>query len=156
MPMMPTKKAGLMLREENKMSIYEEQARQFCQENNVEIKVNYAAHEFPPWEGAKEKVDQYRISLKRQFGDQRRSISFDFWTSIVDTAKNKIPTEYDILACISSDYYTPDTFEEFCANYGYDNDSIKAQNAFKRCLKFAKKLRTFFTESEAEKQQEIN
>lgn len=41
----------------------------------------------------------------------------------------KIPTDYDILASLTK--YESETFEDFCYNYGYDNDSIKAKKIFK-------------------------
>lgn len=55
---------------------------------------------------------------------------------------------YDALSCVSGDAYTPDTFADFCAEYGDDEDSIKALQLFRRCNRFAKRLRAFFTEVE--------
>lgn len=38
------------------------------------------------------------------------------------------PTAYDILAALTK--YNPETFEDFCANYGYDEDSRKAEATY--------------------------
>lgn len=65
------------------------------------------------------------------------------------------PSPYDVLACISSDVHTPETFKDFCADYGYESDSIKALQTFRRCLAFAKRLKAFFTEAELEQLSEI-
>jgi hypothetical protein len=61
-----------------------------------------------------------------------------------------------VLACISGDAYTPETFADFCAEYGYESDSIKSLQTFRRCSAFAKRLRAFFTGAELEQLQEIN
>jgi hypothetical protein len=47
--------------------------------------------------------------------------------------KNTPPTAYDILACLTK--YNPESFEFFCANYGYDTDSRKAEKVYKKVLK---------------------
>ena len=47
---------------------------------------------------------------------------------------------YDILCCIGCDLQTPDTFEDFCAEYGYDTDSRKAFETFEQCLAQKRKL----------------
>lgn len=38
------------------------------------------------------------------------------------------PTEYDILACITKS--DPGLFEDFCSDYGYDDDSIRAKRTY--------------------------
>jgi len=40
----------------------------------------------------------------------------------------KHPTAYDVLACLTK--YDPDTFESFCGEYGYDEDSRKAERIY--------------------------
>jgi hypothetical protein len=80
---------------------------------------------------------------------------FDFWASIADAGILTV-SAYDVLACISGDANCPDTFENFCAEYGYEGDSIKALQTFRRCSAFAKRLNAFFTPGELEKLAEIN
>lgn len=70
-----------------------------------------------------------------------------------ETAKH--PSAYEVLACISGDANVPDTFEEFCSEYGYESDSIKALQTFRRCSAFAKRLKSFFTAAELEQLSEI-
>lgn len=65
------------------------------------------------------------------------------------------PTAYDILACISSDVNCPETFKDFCGDYGCEEDSIQALQTFRRCSRFAKRLREFFTKQEQEELSEI-
>lgn len=66
------------------------------------------------------------------------------------------PSAYDVLACISSDAYTPETFTDFCAEYGYEADSIKALQSYRRRDRFAKRLQAFFTADELEQLSEIH
>ena len=55
---------------------------------------------------------------------------------------------YTCLACCSSDYYVPIDFDEFCGEFGYDNDSIAAKDTWERCLKQSSKLQRIFKEEE--------
>ena len=71
-----------------------------------------------------------------------------------DLQKNKDKKEfmndllYSCLACCSMDYYVPIDFDEFCGEFGYDTDSIKAEDTWKRCLKQSSKLHRIFKEDE--------
>lgn len=86
---------------------------------------------------------------------------YKWWTahhleSVADAQKGvTTATAYDVLACISGDAYTPETFADFCAEYGYESDSIKALQQFRRCDRFAKRLRAFFTTEELTQLSEI-
>lgn len=148
------------------MSEYTEQAKKFLDDISLSMRLTeYPAdmQEPPKWaEDAKPIRTEagplahglrYRVTLSRQGKPGR--IAFDFWGSINDRAKRKHPKAYDVLACISSDIYCPETFKDFCAEYGYELDSRKALATWKRCAKFAKRLRAFFSESEIEQLSEI-
>jgi hypothetical protein len=39
-------------------------------------------------------------------------------------------------------------FNDWCDNYGYSTDSIKAMNTYKQCLETAANLRSFFTKEQ--------
>jgi hypothetical protein len=95
-------------------------------------------------------------SCRRSKRDAKR-ITFDFWGSISDAEKGiKTVSAYDVLACISSDANCADNFKDFCSDFGYDQDSIKGLQTFRRCSLFAKRLKAFFTSNEIEQLQEIN
>jgi hypothetical protein len=57
---------------------------------------------------------------------------------------------YSILACIQSDFYTPDTFSDFCSVFCCDEDSKKAEKTYYALLEQSNKLRKIFTEAEIE------
>lgn len=59
-------------------------------------------------------------------------------------AHEKEPTALDVLDCLASDACGVDnagTFEDWCAEYGYDTDSRKAEKTYNTCVKQASKLR---------------
>lgn len=66
------------------------------------------------------------------------------------------PSAYDVLACVSGNVNTPETFKDFCDELGYEQDSIKALQTFRRCASFSRRLKAFFTASEIEALSEIN
>lgn len=109
----------------------------------------------------------FRVTLSRHVKIQTRALgerefeyagrlTFDFWSSIADAQAGVLTvTPYSVLACISSDAHTPETFADFCAEYGYESDSIKALQTYRRVSAFAKRLRAFFTADELEQLSEI-
>jgi hypothetical protein len=102
------------------------------------------------------RVTLYSVCAPDRGNHDTRRIVFDFWSSIKDAEDGiKTVSPYSVLACISGEAYTPETFADFCAEYGYEEDSIKALQTFRRCSAFAKRLRAFFTEAELEQLQEI-
>lgn len=102
----------------------------------------------------------YRVTLsgdvRKYVKPAKRKLVFDFWGSIKDAEKGiQTVKPYDVLACISSDVHTPETFKDWCSEFGDSPDSIKALQTFRRCSAFAKRLRAFFTEAELEQLSEI-
>ena len=61
-------------------------------------------------------------------------------------AHTQEPGICELLECLRMDAQTPESFDEFCSEYGYDNDSIKASKLHKHCLRLNDKLRRFMGE----------
>ncbi len=100
-------------------------------------------------------------------------MDFPFWDSYADRKARNTPimglskTErlrrrekngkplfaYDILASIFTD--TPESFSEFCSEFGYSTDSISARETFIRCGELTAKLKAFFTKQELEELNDI-
>jgi hypothetical protein len=132
---------------------YEEQADTFLAKHGIKFKATLSDSKEPQWSKDGEHGHHYKITLSHVY---RSNLNFDFWGSIADKEKGQTEiAAYDVLACISSDVNCPDTFEDFCSEYGYDNDSIAASKVFKSCYAFSLKLRGFFTEQEITELQEI-
>ena len=50
----------------------------------------------------------------------------------------------DILSCLYWDSLSgSESFNDFCDNYGYDNDSLKALDIYRNCMDTATKLRGY-------------
>jgi hypothetical protein len=155
------------------LSTYDQQAKTFLESNNLRLRITLypADMQAPPkWAFSEsgQRVERhglkYRVVLTRS--DNIGQLSFDFWDSIhnreqLEKVRVRVmgrkfrPSDYDVLACISSDQYCPDTFADFCSEYGYETDSRKALAMFRRCRYFAKRIRAFFTEAELTQLAEI-
>lgn len=137
-------------------STYDQQAIEFLNTHGLTCDIKLAPKQTPPnWcNPGEQHGTRYRVALSHP---DRATLRFDFWGSIADAAKGEDPTAYDVLACISSDVHCPETFEDFCGEYGYDEDSRKAEQTFHRCYKFGQQLRAFFPEgAERDALSEIN
>lgn len=144
------------------MSEYEAQADKFCETYGLKVSAAFKGDGCPPWEQPQDVPgtcpechnthgDRYRVTLRWKDQARRpRSLTFDFWGSFNDMQNNKRPTAYDVLKTAGCDVHCPDTFEDFCGQYGYDQDSRTAERTFRRCDNFAQRLRAFFTEEEQE------
>ena len=64
------------------------------------------------------------------------------------------PTFYDILTCLTK--YDPGSFENFCGDFGYDEDSRSAERTYKAVVKEYKAMARLFSEEELEVLQCIN
>lgn len=135
------------------MNEYEKQANAFLEKTGTEFKAEFVSHDlyFPD---DKDKRDIYLITLTRK---DKKPYSFRFGQSIVRSSSDKKyyredlkrigkrhdemtfdgrfykikpipPNAYDVLACVTK--YDPESFEDFCSNYGYDIDSCKALDIY--------------------------
>lgn len=65
----------------------------------------------------------------------------------------KQPTAYDVLACLTK--YEPGTFNDFCADYGYNSDSIKALDTYRKVQEEWEGVSGLFTHEQMEQLREI-
>ena len=65
-----------------------------------------------------------------------------------------IPNVYDVLANLTK--YDPGSFEDFCQEYGYDEDSRRAERTYFAVPKEYHDLLKIFAEEQMEELQEIN
>ena len=82
----------------------------------------------------------------------------NFSTKNMRTAINKTPSSYDILACMDS--YAPDTFEDFCSEFGYDDSPLSEHDNIMRIFLNVREqvnaMRKLFTSDELDTLSEIN
>ncbi len=130
------------------MSEYDTQARKFLDDNGLKFRATQKGDRCPPYcDGKCIHGDRYRVTISRKGGGR---LSFDYWNSFADIQAGKEATAYDALTCISSEITCADNFEDFCGDFGYESDSRKAEELFRRCDRFARRLRAFFTPEEQE------
>jgi hypothetical protein len=124
---------------------YQKQGTDFLTKTKTKMKVEFVEHDFY-FDDDKEARDIYRITLTRN----GKRYSFKFGQSIANTGTE--PTAYDVLACLTK--YDPYSFENFCADFGYDLDSRKAEKTFKMVQKEFENVQRLFGDV-IEKLQEI-
>lgn len=131
-----------------KTTDYEKQAQDFLKETGATIKIKFKKNDFY-FADDKETRDIYRINLKRD----GKSYNFDFGASLNDTKLKTAPTAYDVLSALTK--YDVGSFEDFCSEFGYDNDSRKAKKTYHAVLKEFQGVNYLFSDV-IKKLQEIN
>lgn len=153
------------------MNEYIKQATDFLQKANAKMKIEYVGLAVNKDWKEKEKRCLYEITLT----SPRGSMTFNFWDSIQNTKvrtmpfdaynvqankelaakkKDAVPSVYDVLACLTK--YDPGTFEDFCSDYGYDEDSRTAERIYFAVQKEYAQLASLFTPDEMDELAEIN
>ena len=87
-----------------------------------------------PWSKKGELVNHFKVTVK--VGN--KSTSFDFWGSINDYNNGVTELEdlKNALYCFVNDACSADqSFENFCREFGYDEDSRTAERTYKACCK---------------------
>jgi hypothetical protein len=164
------------------LSEYDIQAAKFVESTGITIDKVYTGHR-KHFEGDTQQRSCWNIVV---IAKGRKSFSFDFGNSLVDSYKavsregkhmmqgnfgfadpskgplpscirlnKKAPSDYSLLACISSDSYETEGFEYWCDNFGYDIDSRKALDLYLRCEKISNDIGRFFTSDELDQLREI-
>ena len=81
---------------------------------------------------------------------------FYMGSGLVDEiGKPKEPTKEDILFAMIMDDVSNKNFNDFCDEFGYNNDSIKALKIYKACLKETKAYYNMFDSEEREVLKEL-
>jgi hypothetical protein len=159
---------------------YTKQARDFLEKTETELRVAFVRHG-THFVDDKETRDVYECLLFR--GD--RMFKFEFGNSIVASCKfrygslvandmqtlskmakrhlakgevmeNKsfaVPTAYDVLTCLQK--HDVGTFKDFCSEFGYDEDSRKAEKIFRAVVVEYGNVRKIWSEEEIELLREI-
>lgn len=82
---------------------------------------------------------QWTVTLR--YGRRRMSVPF-----FQGRAHTSEPTAADVLGCLLSDascYDNARDLADFCADFGYDEDSRKAKTTYRACGRISKRLRQF-------------
>jgi len=112
-------------------------------------------HELMDWcKSQAEAVVPNKIRNKHARGIDTEFTGRTWLNNAYDTVKILIaPKAYDILACLHP--MSADSFEDFCAEFGYDEDSQTAERIYQACLAQDNAMRKMFTHAELEALNEI-
>jgi len=127
------------------MTDYQQQATDFLAKHNIAFSFKLTNTKTPDWENNGQQRNHFVATLKQG----KKRMSFDYFDSIknFESGKTEI-TAYDALTICSSEINCPDSFEDFCGEFGYDEDSRKAEKTFRALKKSSDKLKKFFDTEE--------
>ena len=103
-----------------------------------------------------------RLTEKLPIGERRALVNLDATLVFLVPKKareakalvaDKIKA-YDVLCCLTK--CEPGSFKNFCAEYGYDTDSISARDSWQAVCEEWEKVSNFFSKEELEELREIN
>jgi len=126
------------------MSGYDVKARVFLRVHGFSITSENLGFEAPPWNENGIHGEKYRVKIRRTTGS-RQSITFPFWNSQAAMENGEELTDYDVLACLSSEANMPTDPDQVVEELGEMKPSQAIASA-----NFAKRLQAFFTERELE------
>ena len=123
----------------------EKTIKQFIKENGLTMSCEYA--DSNPNMKDSQNMNHYKVTIKRRFkvfgnyldsryGFKQMTLHFSQGYGVEGE-----PTLESVLSCLISDSYCGSSFQDFCDNLGYDNDSRKAEKTFKATLKQTSKLK---------------
>lgn len=82
---------------------------------------------------------------KVKVSHNKKSFSFDFWGSIMNPKiANDQENVFAFYCALSDGLSAKDSFEEFCGNLRYDEDSRTAERVYKACSKSLVKVERVF------------
>lgn len=112
---------------------------QVCDRLKIKAQVRYGNKVTEPddWQ---QSANPYTVTLRFQ----GRRLTCDFFTG---SGWTKEPNAADVLSSLVLDANCGDmTFEEFCQEFGYDEDSRKAERTWRQCKRMSPKVRQFLGE----------
>lgn len=99
-------------------------------------------------------VEQYaRKHFRMLYEDMTHIEQSKARAELVKKQKEARPSCYDVIACLTT--YDPGTFEDFCSEYGYDEDSRAAERIYIAVQKEFANLKRIFDPEQLEAMQEI-
>lgn len=109
----------------------------FCKEHKITASAR-SVDSNPDMDDTKYPMDHWRVTLRR--AGHSLTVSFS-----MGQAHNGIrPTADEVLNCLVSDARASETtFADFCSEFGYDEDSRKAERTYKACRRIGAKLAKF-------------
>ena len=116
------------------MTTYEKQASKFAAKTGTKLAILSSDYK-PMWN-----EKQSRYVFKCKLSRKGKSYTFEFGQSIACGGEE--PTLYSIISCLQK--YDVGSFEDFCSEFGYSEDSRTAERTYNAvCKEFAAVERLF-------------
>lgn len=107
--------------------------------NEFTITAEYTGSKPADWGNGRENWNHHRITVYSSRTNKRTG--FDFWASIMNPHVDSRADVLSAFECFVSDALAGrDSFEDFCAEFGYDTDSRRAERTWKACKRSWEKL----------------
>ena len=115
---------------------------------NFTVSAKFTGSKKAPWNNDSknrmpENWNHHRVTVKNT--DNGLFTGFDFWCSVAEPQMKK---EYGVLNafyCFVSDAISgKESFEDFCSEFGYDEDSRTAERTWKACKRSFEKLERIY------------
>ena len=167
------------------MENYEKIANDFLKKTNTTFKSEFVANKLHFQDSKEEeKRDVYKITLTRgqrsysfdfgqsingsvrfrvfapsgvlRFNDKKEAykVKNKYACDIKENKDFSTPSAYDVLASITKNEIG--TFKNFCSEFGYNDDSIKAEKIYNAVLEEYNNIKMLYSDDEIEEMQEIN
>lgn len=99
-------------------------------------------------------IDKLIENMETETGRQCKK-SFHNSVTPISHTKHITPKPLDVWYSLLDDYNVLNyTFDDFCSEFGYSTDSIKAKETYDSCVKIAIQLKSFFGDSFLQEQYE--
>ena len=142
---------------ENDGLIYEysdsaDKLKEWIEKNDLKIKYRITGSEKQDTQDTKD-LNYYWLNAEMQIKSKRGLIQFVYKFSHVNYMeykdKGKLPEDvlYNVLCDCKMNYNVPENFDEFCSEFGYNNDSMKDYKLHEECLKHNKLIKIIFDEN---------
>lgn len=128
-------------------SEYDIKANEVADELGITLSVNRKWFGSMSWDKDGKKRWIFNLTLAKN----KNEYTFDFGQSLA--ANFAEPTMYDVLACLTK--YDPGSFDDFCSDFGYSNDSISALHTYGRVMEEWLMMARMFSHDELELLREI-
>lgn len=126
---------------------YDKRANELAEQLGITLRVCRKWFGSMPWDNKGTERWIFNLDLCRG----RYIYNLDFGQSLA--ANFAEPTMYDVLSCLTK--YNPGSFDDFCSDFGYDNDSIRAFKTYNRVMDEWLMIARMFSHEELELLREI-
>lgn len=110
-----------------------------CKFKGFKLSAEYTGSKKADWGNGQENWNHHKVTVKNT--ETGRQTSFDFWASI---ANPEVRSRKDLIGafeCFVGDAVAGmNDFGDFCSEFGYDENSRRAEKIYKACQKATEKL----------------